>query len=61
MSKNKGFSGSIRGIAISAPSKVEGGYQGPRGGLGTPPTGSGGGGTGNSNGGSGSGGGGSKK
>lgn len=46
MSKIKGGSGSgtVRGIAVGGPKKVLGGYQGPRGGLGTPPTGNGGGG-----------------
>jgi hypothetical protein len=44
MNKPKGTNdGSFKGIAKTDPRKVEGGYQGPRGGLGTPPTGSGGG------------------
>lgn len=57
MSKPKGPSVPIRSIAVGGRDKIEGGYQGPRGNLGTPPTGSGSGG----GSGGGSSGGGSKK
>lgn len=56
MSKPKGPSVTFKGVITPGLGKVQGGYQGPRGNLGTPPTGSGG-----SGGGGDGGGGGSKK
>jgi len=52
MSKAKGSGDTAKGSVPASLGKVQGGYQGPRGSLGTPPAGSGGGSSGGGSGGS---------